>query len=84
MASTVPASPAIDDDAKISVSTGDGRDDEVELAVPEEGRTPTALDLKTLRRVSGPMPWPAYLICFAELGASYFLRREGELELMRV
>ncbi|KZV60306.1 PTR2-domain-containing protein [Peniophora sp. CONT] len=65
-----PASPAIDDDAKISVS----EDDEVELPVPEEGRKPTAHELATLRRVSGPMPWPAYLICFAELAerASYF------------
>jgi hypothetical protein len=69
-ASPAPDSLAIDDDAKVSVS----EDDEVELPVPEEGRKPTAHELATLRRVSGPMPWPAYLICFSELGAFiYFL-----------
>ena len=61
-----PPSPAVDDDTKLSLEDGV---DEVDVPVPEEGRPPTKHELATLRRVSGPMPWPAYLICFAELGA---------------
>lgn len=53
----------IDDDTKLSVTEEDELDH-----VPEEGRAPTALELATLRRVSAPVPWPAYLVCFAELG----------------
>ena len=67
--STIPITPAadsIDEDAKLSVV----EDEELDY-VPEEGRTPTALELATLRRVSAPVPWPAYLVCFAELGASF-------------
>ena len=63
---SVPASPAAEDDAKLSVL----EDDVVDLPIPDEGRPPTAHELATLRRISGPMPWPAYLICFAELGES--------------
>lgn len=32
----------------------------------EEGRTPTAEQLATLRKVAVPMPYTAYLICFLE------------------
>ena len=64
--STAPAAVEfIDDDAKLSLT------EESELdPVPAEGRPPTALELATLRRVSAPVPWPAYLVCFAELGPS--------------
>ena len=32
-----------------------------------EGEEPTDEDLRTLRRVSGKIPWSAYTICFVEL-----------------
>lgn len=60
---TAPAVGFIDDDTKLSITDEDELDH-----VPEEGRPPTALELATLRRVSAPVPWPAYLVCFAELG----------------
>ena len=63
---TAPAANSIDEDAKVSII----EDEDLDYA-PEEGRTPTALELATLRRVSAPVPWPAYLVCFAELGASF-------------
>lgn len=62
---SAPAAGFSDDDTKLSVTEEDGPD-----TVPEEGRAPTTLELTTLRRVSAPVPWPAYLVCFAELGMS--------------
>ncbi|VDB83187.1 unnamed protein product [Peniophora sp. CBMAI 1063] len=64
-----PVVESIDDDTKLSIT----EDDELDH-VTGDGRAPTTLELATLRRVSAPVPWPAYLVCFAELAerASYF------------
>lgn len=38
-----------------------------EFAADLEGEEPTAEELKTLRRVSGKIPWTAFTIAFVEL-----------------